>query len=98
MAGSYTLYPASAFASLTILRSTFSATFPLFAHQMCVNLGSNTASSILAGVATVACISPVLLWRYGRRIREMSTFARCSLQVYNDNRVDHTSVVSLREM
>ena len=98
MADSYTLYAASAFASLTILRSTFSATFPLFAHQMYVNLGSNNASSILAGIATVACVSPVLLLIYGRQIREMSKFARYSLQVYNENRVDHTSAESLREI
>ena len=96
MADSYTLYAASAFASLTTIRSTFPATFLLSAHQMYEYLGSNNASSILAGIATVACISPVLLSIYGRQIREMSTFARYSLQIYNENRVDHTSAESLR--
>ena len=88
MADSYALFAASAFASLTILRSTFSATFPLFARQMYEKVGANYASSILAGVATLACISPIILLRYGKRIRERSKFTRYSLQVYNANRVD----------
>ena len=71
MADIYTLYAASAFASLKILPSTFSATFPLFARQMYVILELNNASSKLAGVATVACTGPVLMVRYGRPIRKM---------------------------
>lgn len=86
MADSHTLYAASAFASLKILPLTFSATFPLFARQMYVILELNNASSILAGVATVACIGPVLLVRYGRPIRKMSTFARSILQANKENR------------
>lgn len=91
MADSYTLYSASAFASLTILRSSFSATFPLFARQMYTSLGANYASSTLAGIATVACISPIILLRYGRHIRQFSKFARYSLQVYDENRLDRAS-------
>ena len=65
---------------------------------MYVNIESDNALSILAGVATVACISPVSLLRYGRPIRKMSTFAHYSLQAYNENRVDRTLVESLGEM
>lgn len=86
MADSYTLYAASAFGSLKILPSTVSATFPLFARQMYVILELNNASSILADVATVACIGPVLLVRYARPIRKMSTFARSILQANKKDR------------
>ena len=55
---------------------------------MYAGLGSNVASSILATVATVFCICPVVFLKYGKRIREASQFARYSLAVYRDNRLE----------
>ena len=97
MTNSYTTYSASAFAALSILRSTFSATFPLFSHQMYVNLGANYATTILAGIATISCVSPFVLLKYGSSIRERSKFARYSSQVYEENRADlvHDDLISM---
>ena len=90
LADSYTTFAASAFASLSLLRATLSAVFPLFARQMYTELGANRAGSILATIATIACLIPFVLLRYGRRIRNASKFARYSVLVYNANSVDGT--------
>jgi len=58
LADSYTVFAASAFAALALLRALCCAMFPLFAHQMFTNLTPNAASSILAAVATVFCSAP----------------------------------------
>ncbi|KAI4206279.1 MAG: hypothetical protein LQ346_001175 [Caloplaca aetnensis] len=78
---SYTTFSSSAFASFSMVRSGLSATFPLFAHAMYENLGANYATTILAAAATVACVCPVVLIRYGNRIRQASKFAQYSLAV-----------------
>ncbi|KAI9715439.1 MAG: hypothetical protein M1812_005915 [Candelaria pacifica] len=88
LADSYTTYAASAFAAYLLLRSSSCAVLPLFAHQMYVRLGPNVASSIIAGFATVCCLCPFVLLRYGRKIREASVFARYSLEVYRKHAVD----------
>ncbi len=98
MADNYTIYAASAFASLSLVRTTLSAAFPLFARQMYTNLGANYASSILAAIATLACINPLIFLRYGRRIREASKFARYSLETYTANRVDGEELENDREL
>ncbi|KAL9113623.1 MAG: hypothetical protein Q9227_002361 [Pyrenula ochraceoflavens] len=91
MADSYTIYSASAFACLSILRSLASATFPLFARSMYAEGGglggANGATSVLAGAATVSCLCPMVFVKYGRRIREKSAFARWSLRVHDENAV-----------
>lgn len=90
MADSYTVYAASAFASLSILRSLASATFPLFARKMYERsggFGPNAATSVLAGAATLACLCPVVFVRYGRKIRQVSRFAQYSLKVHDENAV-----------
>ncbi len=81
----YTTYASSAFASLSFLRSVLSAVFPLFAHSL-YRLGSNSATSILAGVATIFCISPFVMIRYGEKIRGVSRFARLSLEISENAR------------
>ena len=87
MADSYTIYSASAFASLSMMRSLFSATFPLFTKQLYTRLGPNYASSILAGIATIACVNPFIFLKYGKQIRQRSKFAEFSLKVYDENRL-----------
>jgi hypothetical protein len=81
---SYTTFASSAFASLSLLRSVFSAVFPLFGRQMYTKLGANYATTILAVIATVACVCPVVLIKYGQRIRQASKFARYSLAIERD--------------
>lgn len=72
---SYTAIAASAVAPLGFLRAFLSAVYPLFGARMFHGLGNNVAGSILAALATVYCIAPVVLWKYGKRIRARSRFA-----------------------
>lgn len=88
LADSYLSYAASGFAALSLVRSSMSAAFPLFATHMYDGLGANVASSILAALATLFCVVPPLFTKYGRQIRARSKFARYSLQVYQENGVD----------
>lgn len=66
VADSYTIYAASGFACLSLLRSLVSAAFPLFGHQMYTKVSANAASSILAGVATIFCMSTYVFMRFGK--------------------------------
>jgi hypothetical protein len=75
---SYTIFSASAFSSLAFMRAMLSGSVPLFTNQMYNGLGANKATSILAVVATVFCVAPVLFLKYGQRLREKSAFARYS--------------------
>ena len=75
----YTHYASSAYSSLCLLRFIFSAVFPLFGRTMYVKLGANHATTILAGIATLACASPFVLIKYGKRIRKASKFACYSI-------------------
>lgn len=88
IADSYTIFAASAFASIAFLRALCCAMFPLFAYRMYTDISPNLATSILAAVATVFCAGPVLFLRYGRKLREKSPFAKYSLQAYRQNNVD----------
>lgn len=90
LADSYTTFAASAFVSLSLLRAIFSAVFPPFARWMYSSLGASYASSVLAAVAPLACVVPVILLRYGTSIRKASKFARYSVLVYNMNSADGT--------
>ena len=78
---SYTTYASSAYSALCLLRFIFSAVFPLFGSTMYATLGANNATTILASVATVACASPFILIKYGKRIRLASKFARDSVAI-----------------
>ena len=77
---SYTIYAASANAPLAFLRAVLSGVFPLFAKAMFETLGANIAGSVLAGLATLFCVMPVVFAKYGERLRLKSKFARHSLQ------------------
>lgn len=78
MADSYTIFCASAFASLAFLRSIVSGILPLVTKQMYHKLGANHATTALAGAATLFCAVPVLFLKYGERLRERSEFAKFS--------------------
>lgn len=68
----YETYTASAFAALGVTRALLCATFPLVGSVLFHSVDSNTASSIFAALATVLCVVPPLLLRYGSRLRERS--------------------------
>ncbi len=55
---------------------------------MYVNLGYNKATSILAAIATAFYIAPFVFFKYGKRIRGVSKFAKYSLTTYQYNQVE----------
>lgn len=85
LVASYGTYAASAFAALAWVRSLVSAAFTLFTNIMYEDLGNNYATTILAAVATIFCISPFLLLRYGKKLRERSPFAKYSAEASQAN-------------
>jgi multidrug resistance protein len=68
----YLASAASALAINTVCRSAFGAGFPLFATQMYIKLGVPGASSLLGGLAILFLPAPFILYKYGKKIREMS--------------------------
>ncbi|KAF7327036.1 MFS polyamine transporter [Mycena kentingensis (nom. inval.)] len=73
----FALYAASALACVGCLRSLCGFAFPLFAQSMYDTLGYGKGDTILAVLAVViGCPAPVLFWRYGKRIRGRSKFAK----------------------
>lgn len=76
LADSYTLYAASAFAATAFVRAVFSGVFPLFARQLFTKPDANVGASILAAIATIFCIAPVLFYYHGERFRKASEFAK----------------------
>ncbi|MCJ1290234.1 hypothetical protein MMC34_001770 [Xylographa carneopallida] len=68
----YADYTASASAASQLLRSIFGFAFPIFAPQMYGALGYGWGNSLLAFVfLAVGVPAPVVLWRYGARLRAM---------------------------
>jgi phosphoserine phosphatase len=63
---------------MAFLRAVVSGSLPLFTNEIYEALGANDATTILASIATVFCITPVLFLKYGERLREKSKFARFS--------------------
>ncbi|KAH9476320.1 Efflux pump vrtL [Psilocybe cubensis] len=72
----FTLHAASALAAVSMLRSLAGFGFPLFAPAMYAKLGYGKGNTILAALAIVlGCPAPLLLWKYGKRIRMSSRYA-----------------------
>lgn len=70
----YAKYAASAVAGVAFLENFMAAFLPLATQSMYRTLGFNWASSLLAFVALVLSCIPVVLIRYGRKLRERSPF------------------------
>ena len=70
----YGRFSASALAANAVMRSLFTAGFPLFARQMYVKMGTPWASSTLGFVALVVAPVPWLFYRFGPRIRARSKY------------------------
>lgn len=76
---SFTLHAASALAATSCLRSLAGFGFPLFAPAMYAKLGYGKGNTILACLAILlGCPAPILLWKFGRRIRMSSKYAHKS--------------------
>ncbi|PSN64095.1 MFS general substrate transporter [Corynespora cassiicola Philippines] len=77
----YGHFSASALAANAVLRSIFSAVFPLFARQMYVQLGSPWASSVLGFIALAMVPVPWLIYRYGPKLRSLSKYHLWTLEL-----------------
>ena len=72
----YTRYAASALAGATVMRSCAGFGFPLFAPYMYDALGYGWGNSVLGFIAIgLGLPAPVLLWKFGQKLRENSPFA-----------------------
>lgn len=72
---SYTIFAASALAANSVLRSLFGFAFPLFTTNMYENLGIHWASCVPAFLALACLPAPLLLIKYGARIRAKCVYA-----------------------
>ncbi|KAI4606948.1 hypothetical protein J4E83_009859 [Alternaria metachromatica] len=70
----YGRFSASALAANAVMRSLFTAGFPLFARQMYVKMGTPWASSTLGFVALLMAPVPWLFFRFGPTIRARSKY------------------------
>lgn len=75
-AHAYPKYAASALAGNDFMRSSFAAGFPLFATAMFHNLGVGWACTLLGCLTVLFVPYPFVLYRYGRKIRLASRYAR----------------------
>jgi hypothetical protein len=58
------------------VRCAFAAAFPLFGNQMYNKLGFQWASSLLAFLNVAMVPFPYIFFRYGKKIRGRSRFAK----------------------
>ncbi|KAH6644604.1 major facilitator superfamily domain-containing protein [Boeremia exigua] len=70
----YAKYAASAVAGVAFLENFMAAFLPLATQSMYRSLGFNWASSLLGFIALILSCIPVVLIRYGRKLREKSPF------------------------
>lgn len=70
----YAEYSTSARAANTLLRSLFGAVFAIFAENMYNKLGTPWATSLLGFLAMIMASLPMLLYKYGPKIRTASKF------------------------
>lgn len=74
MMDTFTIHAASAMAAITVSRSIFGATFPLFALQMYGAMGWGWGNSLLGFIALAGCAIPPLFWFYGEGLRTNPRF------------------------
>ncbi|OSD03245.1 MFS polyamine transporter [Trametes coccinea BRFM310] len=73
----FTVYAASALAAVSFFRSIAGFGFPLFAPAMFSALGYGKGDTILAACAAgIGCPATYIFWRYGKKIRGLSSYAR----------------------
>lgn len=72
----YTRYAASAVGATTVLRGLAGFAFPLFVPKMYARLGIGLSNTVLAAIAVaIGWPGPVVLWFYGKKLRQRSPFA-----------------------
>lgn len=71
----YTVLSVSAVAANTFQRSIFGAALPLVANPLFHNLGIQWACTLLGCLAVLLGGIPFLFMRFGKRLRERSTFS-----------------------
>ncbi|GBE85689.1 MFS general substrate transporter [Sparassis latifolia] len=71
----YLFVAASALSALTVVRSMFGASFPLFATQMYDTLNPRWASTLLGFLAVLMAPIPFVLYKFGHRLRRRSKFS-----------------------
>ncbi|KAI0749843.1 MFS general substrate transporter [Daedaleopsis nitida] len=71
----YLYVAASALSATIVVRSVFGAVFPLFATQMYEGMNPRWASTLLGCLALLMAPIPLVLRKYGPRLRERSKFA-----------------------
>ncbi|KIY54024.1 MFS general substrate transporter [Fistulina hepatica ATCC 64428] len=72
----YGIFASSALAGNGLLRNLMGMAFPLFTHQMYDNLGYQWANTMFAFIAMAMVPIPVVLFKYGPRIRAHSPFCQ----------------------
>lgn len=92
LADTYKIYASSAFAAMSFLRAVLGGVFPLVGRPMYISLGANTATMIIAALATVFCMTPILFAKYGKAIRKRSKFAMYSLEVNNETQIHNDQI------
>ena len=71
----YLMHANSAIAANTLVRSLAGGGFPLFASAMYHNLGVPWATSLLGFLCVAFLPVPILFYRYGKRIRQLSKYS-----------------------
>lgn len=72
IAGSYSIYAASALASNTVIRSIVGGTLPLAGPKLYQTLSPQWAGTLLGLLEVISIPIPFVFWRYGSRIRNKS--------------------------
>ena len=72
IAGSYTVYAASALAGNSIVRYGLAGILPLAGFKMYSTLGANWAGTMLALIEVILIPIPFIFYKYGHKIRVRS--------------------------
>lgn len=72
----YTIYAASGLTVVTVLRSLFAATFPLFSQKMFDKLGTRYAGTLLGGLSGILVPVPFLFYKFDDFLRSRSKYSK----------------------
>lgn len=61
---------------MNVWRNVVGAVFPLFGVQTYDALGIHGAGSLVAGIATLLALVPIVAYKYGGRLRAQSRYAK----------------------